>query len=164
MKRLTLGISLSLALLFVASTASAYTWVPLKSNKYGIAMKVPAGTQLAAKEVGGGWGALWAQFGPAQLFAVAKLGTQHQPAEIETFGIQLTGIAGQYWKMIAQGKGDNGWTWYRIYQAANTTHVVWAVLGTGPKGSYLLLLKTTVADATANTADYKAWVKSLSLF
>ncbi|MCA9521310.1 MAG: hypothetical protein KC609_10070 [Myxococcales bacterium] len=164
MKRVVFGVSVALALMLVASSASAVTWVQYKSSKYGVAMKLPAGTQMAASEVGGGWAALAAKFGPAKLFAVTKLGVQASPAQIEAFGMKLTGIAGNYWKMIAQGKGEHGWTWYRIYQASNSTHVVWAVLGTGAKGSYLMLLWTTVADATAHTADYKTWAYNVVLF
>lgn len=127
-----------LGMFLIPAAAQAAPWVEYRSNKYGFTMQIPSGTQLATKELGGGWGALWGQSGPATLYAVAKLGIQHQADEIESFGVRVTGVPAQFWTKIAQGRNDDGWSWYRVYRANGPTHVVWAVLGTGPRGSYLL--------------------------
>ncbi len=36
--------------------------------------------------------------------------------------------------------------------------------GTGPSGSYLLLLETTESDYNAYRSDYVAWYESITLF
>jgi hypothetical protein len=66
--------------------------------------------------------------------------------------------------MADQGKGANGWKWWRTYRATNDTHVVFAVLGTGRRGSYVIFLKTTIDDYNSGQAAYQKWYESLTLY
>ena len=127
-------------------------------------MQLWKSSKLRSKEEKGGWGMLEAKNDVATIWAIAKLGKPHTPAEIEDYGIQVTGVASKYWKLLSKGEKTNGWVWYRVYQASDAKWVIRAVLGVGPKGSYLLILKTTTADEMANRAAYLAWVKSVKLF
>lgn len=153
----------SCALLFVTS-ALAQDWVQYKADKYGFSMLVPKGTKVAGKDLGGGWGAMVAVNPPSQLMGLAQLGVQSKAAAIEAFGVKLTGIPAKHWKLAEQGKNKNGWKWYKAAVATDGKTMVVAVYGNGAKGSYLLLLKTTVADYAANKAAYEKWGDSLRLF
>lgn len=151
--------------LFLASSASAgETWVTFKSAKYGISMLLWKSAVLKSKEEKGGWGMLEAKRGDAVIWAIAKLGKPHTADEIEDYGIQVTGVASKYWKLISKTERTNGWVWTRVYEASDAKWVIRAVLGVGPKGSYLLILKTTKVDEQANRDAYAGWVKSVKLF
>ncbi len=139
-------------------------WKIYKSSDYGFAMLVPEGTKMAGKDFGQGWGGLYCTVEGVELYGLAKLGTQATPEEIEKFAIEVSKIPADNWKLTDSGSGSSGWKWYRTYQATGGDNMVVAVLGTGPRGSYLLFLKTTVSDYNANKSDYMTWYNSLTLF
>ena len=147
-----------------SASALAAGWKEHRSEKYGIRMLLPEGATVQAKELGGGWAAMVAEAGPAKVLGIAKLGAKVSAEEIEAFGVKLTGIAGPHWKPVTSGKGENGWTWYKAAMATDGKTMVAAVYGVGARGSYLILLQTTVADFKANTAAYERWTSSLRVF
>jgi len=49
-------------------------------------------------------------------------------------------------------------------EATDGTVLLFGVYGTGPKGSYLILLQTTVKDYEEHKADYRKWYDSITLF
>lgn len=138
-------------------------WASYASDKYGFSMLVPAGAQLAEKEFGGGWGELWCEHDGVKLYALAKLGEQATAEEIEKVGVKLTGLPASAWKTIDKGEKSHGWNWYRTVEASQGGTLVFGGYGTGPKGSYLLVLQTTETDYAAYKADYKAWYESITL-
>ena len=143
---------------------NSMTWQPYRVDNYGFAMLVPPGTALVGTELGGGWGALQATIGTVTIYAVAKLGMQATPMEIETYAIQFTGIPATHWKKLEEGQHSKGWLWYRTYEAQSGNTLVFAVLGTGPRGNYLLVIRTTVQDFAANRPLYDLWYHSLTLY
>jgi hypothetical protein len=147
-----------------AQLALAAGWVVLKDDKYGFAMLMPQGTRTSSREWKGGWGGGYAKYGVTEFFGIAKLGVQASPNDIESFAIQASGIPGPSWTKVDEGKGMNGWKWYRTYKAQDDTHVVFAVLGTGRRGSYCIFLKTTIADFNQGQAAYEQWYQSLTLY
>jgi hypothetical protein len=62
------------------------------------------------------------------------------------------------------GGKSNGWKWYKAVEARSGNEVVYGGYGVGPKGSYLLLLKTSASDSTSNKKDYDNWYESISVF
>jgi hypothetical protein len=163
--RKTAWIGLALLLCAQAALAAkAAKWIVLKDDTYGFAMLMPQGTRTASRDFGGGWGGGYARYGVTEFFGIARLGVQAKPAEIEAFAIEATGIPGPNWVKSDEGKGINGWKWYRTYRAQDQTHVVFAVLGTGRRGSYCIFLKTTIADFNEGQAAYVRWYQSLTLY
>ncbi len=127
-------------------------------------MMVPAGTRLVDREPWEGWGQLWAQMGVATLHGLAKLGVQAHPQAIEDAGVRFTRIPRQRWRLINQGRHTGGRHWYKTAYASNGRDAVLAYYGTGPRGSYLLLLKTTVADYQQNKPAYHHWYHSVRVW
>jgi hypothetical protein len=153
-----------LGVLAIASAVLAAEWHEYKSEKYGFSMKVPPGTEFTEKEAHDGWGFLHAQAeGGPEFFALAKLGEQAKPEEIEAVGVALSGIDAKHWKQIDKGEKKNGWTWWQTHEASDGHNLVFAGYGTGAKGSYLCFLKTTEADYKEHKAKYKEWYESVQL-
>ncbi len=154
----------ALALLLVGQVATArQQWVEYKADKYGFSMLVPKGTKLVAKSRKDGWGVLWAKQGQLVLHGVSKLGKPARVGQIENFGIRYTGIARKHWRVIDQGK-HNGFHWYKTAYASNGKKALVAVYGTGPKGSYLLLMHSSVAHYKKNKAAFKHWYESIKVW
>jgi hypothetical protein len=146
------------------SIAGQSDWETYRSEKYGFQMLSPKGTKFEEREFKGGLGGLYAKYGVVELFGLAQLGEEATLDEIEEIGEEITGIPGEFWKKIDEGTNENGWKVYRAYQAKQGNIVLYAGLGTGPKGSYLLLLKTTADDVAKYEASYKKWYDSLKVF
>ena len=120
------------------------------------------GRQLGGK----GWGGIAAQKGVLEFVAIVKKGYAAPPRELGASAILLTGIPAAGWRKTDQGRGANGWNWYETYEARNraTGRMLFAVLGTGRRGSYILFLGTSAADFTAYRALYDQWYRSLTLY
>ena len=157
MKQLVVG----LLVLMLAPMVSAEEWSTYRSDKFGFSMLIPQGLAPHDKDFGDGWAGIYARQGGIELYGVAKLGIQESPEKIESLGISLSQISREKWKKVDQGRKINGWKWWRTYRASNQKMVVYAVLGTGKKGSYLLFLKTTVGDFKVNEKSYTKWYTSL---
>lgn len=146
-----------------AAGARAQEWREYTAADYGFSMLVPAGTMMATREFGGGWGGLVGEHDGTSVIGVAKLGSQEQAADIEAFGVSVTGIPAARWTLIDEGAG-NGWKWYRTVSAKEGSKQVFGGYGVGPRGSYLLILVTTPEDFGAYRSDFDAWYESIKLF
>jgi len=144
--------------------ARAGKWKEAKSDKYGFSMQVPRGTVLAGKEWKGGWGGLYGNFFGVKLWGIAHLGKKHTAKQIETFGLLVTKIPPKKWVKIDEGQNKNGWEWYKTWKAEVGKHVVLGAYGVGPRGSYLLVLKTTRKSFEKDQAAYMRWYSSLTVF
>jgi len=154
--------------LFVLSLSSqmlvaAGDWTKYTSPEYGFSMLVPNGTSFREKEYGSGWGSLVAERDGVYVYAIAKLGEKASAAEIESFGVRATRVPASYWKDIKSGKNSNGWIWYKTVEARYNGKLLFGGYGVGSKGSYLVVLETTVEDFTNYRADYLKWYDSVRL-
>ncbi|MBI2901845.1 MAG: hypothetical protein HYY17_16795 [Planctomycetes bacterium] len=138
-------------------------WSEYGCEKYGFTMLVPKGTEWAEKEYENGWGGLYARTEDAEFFGIARLGTWTSLEEIERFGVEATGVPAEAWKKIDAGKDKGGWREYRTYGCEHEGVVVFAAVGTGPSGSYLLFLKTTAECAQKNAKQYETWYRNVKL-
>ena len=73
----------------------------------------------------------------------------------------MTGVDGRHWKVINEGRNENGWNWFVTVEASVNGQLYFGDYGTGPKGSYLLMLRTTERDNRQHESDYKAWYESI---
>jgi hypothetical protein len=156
----------SLVLLAGAPVASPQGWSVFKSDRFGFAMLVAPGTRWEARDLGNGWGGMHARKGTLEFVGIVSLGTFADPAAMERSAVRFTKIPADAWTLNDQGQNMNGWRWWRTYRARiePTGRTVFAVLGTGPRGSYMLLLETSHADFAANKALYDQWYRSLTLY
>lgn len=158
---LTLSLTVSLA----ASVAIASDgWRSYRSSDYGFSMLVPEGAKIVEREASGGWGGLYAESDGVALYGLAKLGSTASASEIEAFAVKTTRIPEGKWRKIDEGKGDNGFRWYRVYEAEHGGRLVFGAAGTGPKGAYLLFLETTTEDYAAHKSAYRKWYDSVKVF
>ncbi len=144
---------------FTSTTADAKTaqWVLYKSDDFGFQMAVPEGTAIADKDFGGGWGGLYAAYGDAEIFGVSKLGAEASYDDIEAFAVNVSEIPADKWTQGPSGSNANGWKDWRTAHVTDGKDTVIAIYGHGPKGNYLLFLKTSNEDLTRNTASYEKW-------
>jgi hypothetical protein len=158
--------AVGLAILFAASLGGAQSgegWESYVAKDYGFSMLVPEGTRFVEREFAGGWGELWAEHEGVKFYALAKLGEQATPEEIEKVGVQLTGIPNSAWKTINEGENQAGWIWFRTVEASQGGKLILGDYGTGKRGSYLLILETTESDYREYKADYEKWYASIRL-
>jgi hypothetical protein len=153
-------------LLAFAGGLRADGWQVFKSDRFGFAMLVAPGTAWAAQDWGGGWGGMRAQRGELVFLGIVKMGSFATPAVLERDAIAVTKVPGPAWQKTDEGRNANGWKWWRTYKArlAGQERVLFAVLGTGPRGSYMLLLETSEGDFARNAALYDQWYRSLTLY
>lgn len=158
-------VSLAVALLS-AGTAAADGWQVFKSDRFGFAMLVAPGTAWVAQDFGDGWGGMRAQKGVLAFVGIVRLDRFASPAELERSAITVTKVPAGAWRKTDEGRNANGWKWWRTYRASLTAkeRVIFAVLGTGKRGSYMLLLETSESDFAAHEALYEQWYRSLTLY
>ena len=163
MRGSSLVVSVTLAL---AAPAAAQDWSVFKSDRFGFAMLVAPGTRWEARDFGRGWGGIRAQKGVLEFVGLVKLGYAGSPAELGDAAILLTGVPAAGWRKVDQGRNAAGWKWWHTYEARNDAagRVLYTVLGTGRRGSYILFLDTSQADFTRHRALYKQWYDSLTLY
>lgn len=163
MRRLVLLAVLTLGLVL---PAQAQNWSVFKSDRFGFAMLVAPGTAWAARDFGQGWGGIRAKVGVLEFVAIVKLGYFAPQKELGDAAIVLTGVPGPAWTKTDAGRKKAGWNWWETYMVRNDAagRVLFTVLGTGKRGSYILFLGTSQADFAANNALYQQWYSSLTLY
>jgi hypothetical protein len=164
MRKLILRLLVALSIVTLAGLACAGGWSVFRSDRFGFAMLVPPNSTWAAKDFGGGWGGIFTKTGVTEFTGLVKLGEYASPAELEGAAVKVTGVPGAAWKKVDEGQNKAGWKWWRSYEATGNGKVLLAVIGTGPKGSYLLFLGTTAADLAANRALYREWYNKLTVY
>jgi hypothetical protein len=157
---------LVVSILGVASIAWAAGWSVFKSDRFGFAMLLAPGMTWEARDFGSGWGGIAARKNEVAFLAIVKLGYAAPPRELGDAAIALTRVPAAGWRKVDEGKGQAGWKWWQTYEARNsaTGRVLFTVLGTGPRGSYILCIETSEADFKASNALYQKWYRSLTLY
>jgi hypothetical protein len=163
MRKLATVVGSAWLLAAASGVACAGEWQTYESDRYGFSMSVPPGTKLVDKDRDDGWGLLHGEKDGVELYACAQLGRHYEAKEIEDFGVKVTGIAADNWREIDAGKTREDWTWYKTVVATEGETAYAGIYGIGPRGSYLLLLKTTVADYQENKAAYRRWYDGIKL-
>lgn len=147
-----------------AASDSGVRWVKYRAPKYGFSMLVPAGTKLKERQFGPNWGELTGKYDVVRLVALARLHYKATPDEIERVGVKVTGIAGQYWKVIGHGRHQGGWIWWKTVTAELNGVRVIGDYGVGAKSSYLMLLITTNHDFNTDRSSYRKWYQSIRVW
>jgi hypothetical protein len=158
-------------LLLLAFSSSAHadkapaapTWKLFDAPKFGFKMEVPKKTKLTATAVGK-WGGFYAKIWPAHLWGLAKLDAKHTPAEIAAFGLKVTKTKAKHWTLVTEGKDKQGFEWFQVHKIQWRNHVAIAISGVGPKGSYLLVLKTLKTNYLRFEKHYKRWHESILVY
>lgn len=136
-------------------------WKRYAAPEYGFSMLIPTEAKTSEWEKKP-WGGLYATYEGIQVWGLAKLDEQASAEEIEKYGVGITQISTDSWKVIDSGSGS-GWQWYKTVKAQSGIHTIYGGYGVGDKGSYLVLVKTTQADYDEHEADYIKWYESIQL-
>ena len=148
----------------VAQAKAPEGWTEFRSDEYGFRMLLPAGATPAAKAWSDGWAGLYATAEGDEFFAITKKGAAVTRQDIEAFGVQVTGIPGKHWRLLRAAKNELGFKWFRTVRAVLGPVTVFARYGEGPKGPYLMVLKTTTARAKQFGWNYLWWGRSINVF
>lgn len=162
MRRILLVVSC----LAAAGAAAAADWSVFKSDRFGFAMLLAPGMRWEARDFGSGWGGIAARKNEVMFLAIVKLGYEAPPRELGEAAITLTRVPAAGWRKVEEGKNQAGWKWWQTYEARNsaTGRVLFTVLGTGRRGSYILCIETSASDFKARNAAYQKWYRSLTLY
>jgi hypothetical protein len=162
MRRMVLLVSC----LAAASIAGAADWSIFKSDRFGFAMLLAPGMRWEARDFGSGWGGIAARKNEVLFLAIVKLGYDARPRELGDAAIKLTRVPAAGWRMVDAGKNQAGWKWWQTYEARNDAagRVLFTVIGTGRRGSYILCIETSASDFKAQNAAYQKWYRSLTLY
>ncbi|MHC4884493.1 MAG: hypothetical protein ACYTGH_05340 [Planctomycetota bacterium] len=153
----------SVCLLTGTLVGAEIEWVKKSWKEYGLSMRVPKAMKMATRESRGGWGELYGEVENVQLYVLSKLGEQATEDDIVRFARKEIGTKNVEWELEESGTNLGGWTWYKAYTAVKGKHVYLCGMGTGPKGSYFLYLRTTIKSYKKHEAQYEAWYASLKL-
>jgi hypothetical protein len=161
--RIALVAGLSLA---ATSLPAASDWQVFKSDRFGFAMLVAPGTHWEIRDFGHGWGGMVARKDQLKIMAIANMGDFSDASVIERAAVKITEVPGEFWSLEDQGQNANGWRWWRTYKVRllDEGRVMYGMLGHGPRGSYLILLKTSESDFEAHKPLYLEWYNSLSVY
>jgi len=155
---------LAFAFAFAISQAAVADWKYYQAKGYGFSMLIPEGTTMKEKELGGGWGELWADYEGVKLHGLAKKGAKESDADIEKFAVKTIGIPASEWKKVDSGLGERGFERHRTFEAVRGDKLYFGAYGVGKKGgNYLLYMETTVSDYDEHKADYRKWYDSIRL-
>lgn len=156
-----LALSLSLGMAAPASAADD-GWSTFHSDAFGFTMPHPDGMKLEGIRLGK-WGGLHGKMTGAEVWAVGLLGDPKPAEAIAGFGIAVTKIPAKYWVVVDAQEKKGGWSWFQVAVASNGKDVVWAKYGTGPKGSYLVLLKTTLSFSAKHGEQLRHFANGITL-
>jgi len=151
-------------LLLLGMQAAAENWTVLHSEKFGFSMLTPQGAAWEGADWGNGWGGCRTQQGVYRFGALVRLGVNANSTELETAAVLLSQIPPANWRLVEQSQQVNGWTWRRTYRVQSGQELLYTVLGTGVRGSYVLFMQTTATDLLVNQDLYRQWFESLTLY
>jgi hypothetical protein len=150
--------------LLVCTLAHAEDWKVLHSDKFGFMMLLPRGAAWVGTDWGYGWGGCRVSQGVYQFGAMVKLDAYAGLQELEGAAVMMSRVPAAYWSLVDDQRDTNGWIWRRTYMVQYGDRALYAVLGTGPRGSYVLFMETTLSDLMSQQALYRQWYDSLTVY
>ncbi|MFT7580735.1 MAG: hypothetical protein ACI9MR_002408 [Myxococcota bacterium] len=157
----------ALAALTFSATVSAgppAAWQEFKSDQYGFKMRLPEGATMDAKTFESGWEGLFARAGDDEFYAVTKPGAKLTRQQIEVLGRTVIGIPATNWRTTGSAENELGFKWYRTVRAREGDQMVYARYGDGPKGPYVMVLKTSEERSRLYWFAYLAWGRSIQVY
>jgi len=159
----TLSSTIAVALLLLATTAHAEKWKELSNDKFGFRMLIPPKMKMVGKDAGD-WGGMFGVLGPVKIYGLARLGAHPDENAMKAFAAGHVAIPFDKWRLLNETKNKRGWTWAKTYRAEVAGRVVFAILGHGPKGAYLIYLATTPASLKLFKLAYLKWYVNVRVF
>lgn len=164
MKNRTIAAAVAFAVVvFIGASAHARAWKRHKSARLGFSMLVPGGAKIVDRAWPGGWKGVQASHRGKKVVGVALLGKKKTAALIRALAEQISGMEYKHWTVQKTVKAKRGWFWYTTARAAHDGKVAIAVYGLGRRGTYLMLLLTTRADARRHRAAHARWIRGASI-
>lgn len=160
----TIAVAATLAVVLLSSArVQANGWHRHRAKRLGFSLLVPNGASIVDRRWPGGWVGLMAAHRRARIFGVALPGKKNTAAQIRALGERISGIEHRHWTVNKTYKAQNGWVWYSVARAASGDKVALAVYGLGRKGSYLMVLVTSKANARRQRIALARWTRLVKL-
>ncbi len=139
-------------------------WVFWKSDDYGFQLKLHRGTLFMETDFGEEWEGKTGVFNTIRYLIATKLGLQQTEIHIQESLAKIIDIPAEQWSKLKEGKNNSGWEWYKVFRASKDDTLYLGGYGCGPKGNYIILMKTNNTDFETNEAEYLEWFNSIRLF
>lgn len=139
-------------------------WTRYESKKYGFSMWAPLRARVSAWEQQSDWAGMEAVLEPVRLRGVLKNRIRESETALASTIVRMTGTYKEGWKPVGQGRGQQGFDWFRVAKWEGPSQVIFAIYGVGKRGSYALLLRTTKAHFNAYREDYQDWWAGVQVF
>jgi hypothetical protein len=160
----TLALLLLLGLATPAAAASS--WVEYRNVDLGFQMLVPAGVKPVTQS-GGASGSVSFRAGKATtVTAIASIGPQQPIDRLREYGVAVTGIPADVWKRVGDPMRDTpaGFSYAESWTASDGKGLLIAILGHGPRGSYVIFVITTVEAYKKAQPEFMGWAESIKVF
>jgi len=158
---------LAASLALVSQSYAATPWTEYKNQDLGFQMLVPSGAVPVTQVGTGGWGSVSFKAGTATtVTAIAKMGPAQPVDRIREYAVGVSGIPVDNWMRVGDPMRDPaaGFQWVESWTASDRKALVVAVLGHGPRGSYVIFITTTVKEYTKAQAQFTRWTSSIKVF
>ena len=99
-----------------------------------------------------------------ELFVLFIPGQFPEPSSMEASVSQLSGFPIALWDLAYSSQnGAKGWKWRRDFQLLGAGADMYVMIGSGDKGSYILLMRVEKDEFTQNQRDYVDWIRSVKI-
>jgi hypothetical protein len=119
--------------------------------------------KMAGKEAGE-WSGLFGILGAVKIYGLARLDAFPNEAAMGAFAAGQVAIPFDKWQLVNDMRDKRGWTWAKTYRAELAGRVVFAIIGHGPRGAYVIYLATTPASLKQRKLAYLKWYANVKVF
>jgi hypothetical protein len=161
----------SLALLLLLGLAArpagaASSWIEYRNEELGFQMLVPSGVKPAIQSGGGSGSVLFRAGKATTVAAVASIGPQQPIDRLREYGVAVTGVSVGQWTRMGDPLRDTpaGFSYVESWTASDGKGLLIAILGHGPRGSYVIFVTTTVDTYKKAQPEFVAWAQSIKVF
>jgi hypothetical protein len=164
------GVRTARALLLLGLAAmpasAAPPWVEYRNEEFGVQMLVPPGVKPAI-QTGGASGSVLFRAGKATTVAAVVGIGPHQPIDrLREYGVSVTRVPAGDWTRVGDPMRDTaaGFSYAESWTASDGKGLLIAILGHGPRGSYVIFVTTSINEYKKAQPEFMRWAESVKVF
>ncbi len=158
----------ALLLLGLAATAAgaAPRWIEYRNEELGFQMLVPPGAKPVTQSSGASSSVSFRAGKATTVAAIASIGPQQPIDRLREYGVAVTGIPAEHWKRVSDPMRDTpaGFSSVESWTASDGKGLLIAILGHGPRGSYVIFVITSVDEYKKAQPEFVRWAESIKVF
>jgi hypothetical protein len=164
------GVRTAWALLLFGLSAlpagAAPPWIEYRNEELGVQMLVPPGVKPVT-QIGGASGSVLFRAGKATtVAAVVGIGPQQPIDRLREYGVSVTRVPAGDWTRVGDPMRDTpaGFSYAESWTASDGKGLLIAILGHGPRGSYVIFVITSVDEYKKGQPEFVRWAESIKVF